>query len=164
MDSSTGVRLRFDDKLRAVAEYLHYREADPKLKIRLFNYFCTSWRRGSDLHDEQVILDDMPRQLKKLVYEHVSKAAESCVPMLKGLAAETIGQIFIKLKLVNFQVGEYMYHSVLLAFWRRLAFWRQGRCDKRATYSQHLPTARSPQATKSGAGQRRTLFRALLTV
>ncbi len=111
MDSSTGVRLRFDDKLRAVAEYLHYREADPKLKIRLFNYFCTSWRRGSDLHDEQVILDDMPRQLKKLVYEHVSKAAESCVPMLKGLAAETIGQIFIKLKLVSFQVGEYMYHS-----------------------------------------------------
>ena len=46
MGTTDGVRLRFEDKLRAVGEYMGFREADANLKRRLLwwrNVFCNCW-------------------------------------------------------------------------------------------------------------------------
>jgi hypothetical protein len=111
MNGSTGVRLRHDEKLRAVAEYLQFRDAKIGLKSRIFQYFCGSWRRGSEIHEENIILDALPRQLKRRMYEHLATTAAAQVPILKGLDNQAIGQIFTILKPVHFPPGEFIYSS-----------------------------------------------------
>ena len=60
--STQGARLRFDDKLRAVAEYLVFRDADSNLKRRITTHFGGAWRVSGELYEENELLNSCPRQ------------------------------------------------------------------------------------------------------
>lgn len=109
--SATGARLRFDDKLRAVSEYLLFRGVDATFKRRITTHFGGPWRESGDLHEEHLLLDSMPRHLKKMVLEHLSEQAERDIPMLKGLDLASIGKIYTMLEPVHFLEEEVCYKA-----------------------------------------------------
>jgi hypothetical protein len=66
--STQGARLRFDDKLRAVTEYLAFRDADSNLKRRITTHFGVAWRVSGELYEETILLDAFPRQANLYIY------------------------------------------------------------------------------------------------
>jgi len=80
MASTQGARLRFDDKLRTVSEYLTFRDVNPTLKRRVLAHFGSCWRQSGELFEEPFILDGFPRQLRKQTFEHVAFMPKSMCP------------------------------------------------------------------------------------
>jgi Ca2+-binding EF-hand superfamily protein len=111
LTSHEGVRLHFDDKLQLVSDYLTFRGADSILKRRIITHFGAAWRRSGELYEEMSLLDDCPRQLKKMVFEHLAGQAERKVPILTGLVPEKAAQIFLLLDPVHFLKDEICYRA-----------------------------------------------------
>ncbi len=109
MSATDGVRLKFEDKLRAVSEYLNFRDADITLRRRIASHFGGCWRQSGAVYQEEEILEDLPRNLRKTIFEHVSTMAEVEVPMLKGLEAEACGRIYLLLLPIHFNAQETIY-------------------------------------------------------
>ncbi|EKX41175.1 hypothetical protein GUITHDRAFT_74855, partial [Guillardia theta CCMP2712] len=110
MTQSEGARLHFEDKLRAISEYLDFRDVKPTLKRRITAHFGGCWRQSGSLFHEEQVLDSFPRELRKMTLEHLTVLAEKLVPVLFGLDRQTIGEIFIRLRPTAYIKDEYIYH------------------------------------------------------
>jgi hypothetical protein len=111
MATTQGARLRFDDKLRMVSEYLLFRDTEAVLKRKIQAHYGGCWRRSGDLHEEMPLLESLPRHLRRLAYEQLAPKAEVDVPMLKGLEADVVGRVYVLLELVQFMPSDTVYKT-----------------------------------------------------
>eukprot|EP00293_Proteomonas_sulcata_P007314 CAMPEP_0184305390 /NCGR_PEP_ID=MMETSP1049-20130417/14687_1 /TAXON_ID=77928 /ORGANISM="Proteomonas sulcata, Strain CCMP704" /LENGTH=620 /DNA_ID=CAMNT_0026617449 /DNA_START=186 /DNA_END=2048 /DNA_ORIENTATION=+ len=109
ISQTTGVGAKFDDKLRAVAEYLEFRKIQVGLKRRIKSFFGGCWRKSGKLHEEERLLAELPKDIRRLLMLEIYPHAVKTVPLLKGLSHACAAEMFIRLVMVNFQENDDIY-------------------------------------------------------
>ncbi|EKX38296.1 hypothetical protein GUITHDRAFT_77342, partial [Guillardia theta CCMP2712] len=109
LSQAQGARLRFEDKLRTVSEYLDFRLARPDLKRRVTAYFGGCWRRSGELFTEMELLNTFPRQLRRMTLKHLGSEAEKKIPLLFNLDPEVIGEIYVRLQPMVYRRADSIY-------------------------------------------------------
>jgi hypothetical protein len=85
----------FRDKIRAVQDYLDFREASSGLKRRVLAFYVESWRTSGALFDEPLILAELASPLRTQVLREMGERAarERDVPLLEGLDPACVGSL-----------------------------------------------------------------------
>jgi len=108
-DRTRGVRLKFDARMGITTDYMEFRRFKPDLKRRVLAYFAGTWRESGALFEELNMLSQLPTQIRKIAYEHISVQALNAVPFLSGQQLDVMGRIFVMLLPRYFLEGEAIY-------------------------------------------------------
>ena len=95
--------------MQAVAEYLDFRGISQGLKRRIRAHYAHSWMKSGVPYEEEMVLGDLPPEMRNSVLREIGVAAQRDVPILEGLEGECAGYILTRLLLVDFEPGATIY-------------------------------------------------------
>ena len=103
------IETRFQNRLRAVYEYLQFRNLPAGVKRRVRGHFSTSYRAAPRLYDEEWVLQRLSEPLRREVLSSLGRDAVERLPVFRGFADECIGLIVANLQPANFVPGQRIY-------------------------------------------------------
>ena len=104
-----GTDHAYRSRVQAVAEYLDFRGISQGLKRRIRAHYAHSWMKSGVPYEEEMVLGDLPPEMRNSVLREIGVAAQRDVPILEGLEGECAGYILTRLLLVDFEPGATIY-------------------------------------------------------
>ena len=99
----------FRDKLRAVQDYLDFRETSLALKRKVLSYYVESWRKSGDLFDEQLILSELASPLRTQVLREIGERAGQSMGLLEGFDPACVGRLVCAMTRLSLAPGDTLY-------------------------------------------------------
>jgi hypothetical protein len=78
-----------------VDEYLKYRKISVASRRKIQNYYGLFWRMSGASFEEEMILHDLPSNLRMNAMQQISAEAVKRIPMLKGLGSSCSAQVYV---------------------------------------------------------------------